>query len=440
MAVEYKCEKCLGSLRYDADTGRLVCDFCGSSFTTDYMEEKMNPTEPPADDDFDSIEEVSEKKTQEESVAKDISSEENIKYESDENHVKMRVSSRKCRSCGADILGDGQTMASFCAFCGNSELSDAVDVETRTPDMILPFKISKEKAMKALMDWGNQGFVTPRDFTSASTAEKITGMYVPFFLFNVKAECDYNGTGEKVYTKRFFGKEWEITEYWRVHRKVRNSYVRIPADASKQMDDSVMDRLEPFDYSDMKDYQKGYMSGFLADSYTIEDKMLAGRIAERVKKYSVEAAESVVSGYSSLHSSTADCCLEWEKAKYVMLPVWILNYKYNDKMYEFAMNGQTGRVVGERPVSSGRVALLAAIVFAIAYIASIIVGVWFTGPFIFLLGLIIAGLISFFVTKGKINNQTTSMEAGRKDYQFGDTIILEKSDKFIRKTRRRIDK
>lgn len=444
MAEEYKCENCLASLRFDAETGKLVCDFCGSSFTTDYMEAKMHPvTKSGEEEDFESIEEVTKADLEAEAAksaeGKDISSEENIKYDQEEESVKMHVVSRKCRSCGADILGDGETMATFCAFCGNSELSDGVDCETRTPDMILPFKVSKEKAQAAFREWGNQGFVTPTDFTSSSTLEKMTGIYVPFFLFNVKTECDYNGKATKVYNKKFLGTEWEITEYYRIRRKIKNSYVRIPADASEKMDDSVMDRLEPFDYSDLDEFKKAYMSGFLADSYTVEDKQLAGRIAGRVKEYSLEAAENTVTGYDSLSKSDVNYSFEWEKAKYVMLPVWILNYKYNGKMYEFAMNGQTGRVVGERPVSSGRAALLAAIVFAIAYVASIIIGVWFTGPFIFLLGLIVAGLISFLVVRTKIKSQTTEMEAGRKDYQSGDTIILEREDKFLRKVRRRVD-
>lgn len=442
MAVEYKCENCMASLRFDAASGKLVCDFCGSSFTTAYMDKKMASNGEMTQEEFDSIEEVAspEDKPSEQEEVKDISSEEKVKYNVQGNVTKIRVASRKCPSCGADILGDGRNMATFCAFCGNSELSDTVSVDARTPDMILPFRITKERAMSELKAWGSKGFVTPRDFTSTSTAEKITGMYVPFFLFDVTTECDFTGVGEKVYTRRFFGREWEITEYWKLRRKVKNSYVRIPADASVNMDDTVMDKLEPFDYADLKDFQMSYMSGFLADNYTVEDSNLAGRIASRVKDYSLDAARDTVQGYSSLSTSTVDYSFEWAKAKYVMLPVWILNYKYNDKMYEFAMNGQTGRVVGERPVSTGRAALLAAIVFAIAYVASIIVGIWFTGPFIFLLGLLIAGLIAFLVTRSKIKNQNTSMAAGRSDYQRGETIILDSSDKFIRKTRRRIDK
>lgn len=424
MAVEYKCENCAASLRFDAQKNMLLCDYCGSEFSVEYVEDKVS-------------------KQQEEKTKKEASDEENWKEDydknSDESFEKMRVKVRTCPSCGGTLLGDENSAATFCTYCGNATLTDAVITDTRVPDYIIPFKKTKEEAQKAFLEWGKKGFITPRDFTSKSTVDKITGLYVPFYLYSCISTCDYFGKAEKVYDEYKFGKKVEITEHYSVARNITAKFKDIPADASEKMNDNTMDLLEPFDFDELEEFKKAYMSGFFADKYSYTDKELVERVAKRVIDYSVEAAEDTINGYTTTSKTGAKTDITWHKTKYAMLPVWILNYNYNGANYEFVMNGQTGRTVGERPSSGWRATLLFLIWFVCSFVVLTIISLFFTFGFAPFIGFFGALIISIFPVISAYHNQKSVMTTSGIDYKFGKTTVNSHSDRFVKKTKRVVD-
>lgn len=133
-------------------------------------------------------------------------------------------------------------------------------------------------------------------------------------------------------------------------RKGKLAFEKIPVDASSKMDDKYMDSIEPFDYNQLEEFSEKYLTGYYADKYDVDIKASEPRANERVKRSTEDKFRSSVKGYESVIADSSRINVKNGKAEYVMFPVWILNKKYKDKIYTFAMNGQTGKLVGELPI------------------------------------------------------------------------------------------
>ena len=361
MATVYKCPNCFMGLRFDAATGKLVCDYCDSTFTVEEVEqaEKMKQT---SDEKAEYIEKGDEMVAAEEMTAED----------------EMAVYTQVCPNCGATIMGDKETAATFCSFCGNPTLNEAVFSKEKKPSRVIPFKQTTEQAQKAYKDWASKGFLTPKDFCSTSTIEKVTGIYVPFWLYDCDARCDYYAEATKVSTRKVAKQNTietiEITEHYDVHRLVECTYNKVPVDASEKMDDAIMDLLEPYDYKGLVDFKMPYLSGFFAEKYGYEAEELKGRVSDRISSYVEQAARDTITGYDGVSKKDSRQMADWKGVEYVMLPVWLLNYKYKGEDYTFAMNGQTGRIVGKRPIDQGKKNRLFFTTFLITFIVCLIIG------------------------------------------------------------------
>ena len=160
--------------------------------------------------------------------------------------------------------------------------------------------------------------------------------------------------------------DYEITEtsHYDVRRAGSIAFEKIPVDASSKMPDDYMDSIEPYDYAELKPFSTAYLPGFLADKYDVSVEDSRERADKRCAGSLVDALENTVSGYSSCNETGRDIHLKRGKVHYALLPVWILHTKWEDKDFLFAMNGQTGKLVGNLPVSTKRVVGLFAAIAA----------------------------------------------------------------------------
>ena len=140
-----------------------------------------------------------------------------------------------------------------------------------------------------------------------------------------------------------------------VKRSGRLAFEKIPVDGSSKMDDAYMDSIEPFDYNQLTEFSENYLAGYYADKYDVDSAASIPRANERVKRSTEERFRQTVHGYESVLTEGSRINIKNGKAEYTMFPVWVLNKKYKDKIYTFAMNGQTGKLVGELPVDKGKV-------------------------------------------------------------------------------------
>lgn len=356
MVKIYKCPGCNADMKFDANTQMLKCEYCDTELTVEAAEKLAEiQTQDSEHSDMDEI--VDE-------------TEENASYgEKDADFIKYR-----CASCGAELLTDEHTAATVCSYCGNPNLiSERIEGE-KTPAMLIPFKIDENKAREIYRNWCRKGVVTPGEFLRQNTIEKINAIYVPFWLYDYNANVKLSANCTKVRRRITGNYEYIYTDHYRVYRDVSAEYVKLPADASEKMPDDIMDKLEPFNYSELQTFAMPYLSGYTAEKYNYTNEELTNRVESRVKSYIVNEGRGTINRYESVNVVGCDVRLLKKSAKYVMLPVWILNFRYKGKEHIFAINGQTGKLVGKRPVSVARCLIAYFLMMLAAFVTCLIGG------------------------------------------------------------------
>jgi predicted RNA-binding Zn-ribbon protein involved in translation (DUF1610 family) len=343
MVITYQCPNCGSSMTYRAEDGKLHCTHCDTVKTVEEMEA-------------------------------DRQEEEGASGESGSDAMQVF----RCPSCGAEILTDEYTMASVCSFCGSPDLiRERMEGEQR-PEWIIPFTISRQEAENRFLKWTHNGFLTPRDFTSRPTLDKITGMYVPFWLYDLRAEARIAADCTNTFVTRFGDRETIHTRHFDVRRDVTAEYLRVPADASKKMDDTLMDQMEPFRYDQLRPFEMPYLSGYQAEKFNFPSEELYGRVRSRAEEYAGSSARETIQGYETVLVRDKQVSVTQERAAYALLPVWMLRYRYLGKDYSFTLNGNTGKVIGELPISRGKMIfwglVIGAAAFAALSLGSILIG------------------------------------------------------------------
>lgn len=259
-----------------------------------------------------------------------------------------------CPSCGAELICDQSTAATACPYCGNPAIVPGQFSGALRPDYILPFRLSKDDAVQALRAHYKGKPFLPRSFTSANHIEQIQGVYVPFWLFDggAEGEVDYKAANSRTYRDD----DYEVTEtdHYDVHRGGSIAFEKIPVDASSKMPDDHMDSIEPFDYTQMQPFSTAYLPGYLADKYDVTVDDSRARADRRSRETLENALRETVTGYGTCVTDRTDIRLHRGKVHYALLPVWMLSTKWNGESFLFAMNGQTGKLVGDLPTDRGR--------------------------------------------------------------------------------------
>ena len=353
--LEYKCPACAGKLEFNTTAGKVKCPFCESEF-----EMSM----------FEQLDE-----------ALDSQVEENLEWQtsstdtwSESDNDGMAVYS--CKSCGAQIVTDATTAASKCPYCDNPIVMMGNLKGDLKPDLIIPFKLDKKAAKAEYTKHLSGKKLLPSVFSNQNHIDEIKGVYVPYWIFDSKAEASmkYNCTTVKTHTEG----DYRVTEtqHYVVVRGGSLEFENIPVDGSKKMDDKLTESLEPFDLSQAVPFQTAYMAGYMADRYDVSAEDDAERVNARVKNSTARTFAESVKGYSSVEIESSSINLKNGTARYALLPVWVLNTSWNGKNYIFAMNGQTGKFVGDLPcdeslkkkITWSTAAVVAVATFAIGFI------------------------------------------------------------------------
>lgn len=295
-------------------------------------------------------------------------------HKAPERGQKMDMKIYHCSTCGAVLETDPTTAATRCAYCGNPTLiEDRVEGRYK-PDLIIPFAISKEKAVEAYENWTGKGPLTPRELRAKTVTDRMTGIYVPFWIydFHTRGRITANTTRTRV-VPRPDGEDI-YTDHFLAVRELGSDFKGIPADASGKMDDATMDKLEPFNMQGVREFAPEYLSGFLADCYDQTEDQVIGRAKKRATNYVISMTMSTIVGYSSVVPLDRQVQITPIACRYALFPVWMMNCTYRGKPFTFVMNGQTGQIVADRPVSGKRMAGISAAVFAGAFAAFLLGG------------------------------------------------------------------
>ena len=326
--LEYKCPCCSGIIEFDSGTQKMKCPYCETTFDPSAlleMDEALNQQKP-------------------DQLQWDTPQEQF----SDAETSGMNVYS--CKSCGGEIIADATTGATHCPFCGNPVVLTSAFSGALKPDIIIPFKLNKEDAKAALKKHMSGKKLLPRLFSKESHLDEIKGVYVPFWLYGADVSADYNFKGTRVRSWRTGDREFTETTYFRLERSGGLSFDNVPVDGSTKMDDAMMESIEPFEMKDAVPFQTAYLSGYYADKYDVDAKQSIDRANTRIKNSTQEAFAATATGYGAITTESSSVRINNGKATYAMYPVWLLTTNYQGKTYQFAMNGQTGKFVGDMPV------------------------------------------------------------------------------------------
>lgn len=331
---DVKCPSCRAPIKFNAKSQKFICDYCRSSFTIDSMK----------------------KKQREENKVDDT------------NYVEY-----KCPDCGAKIIADDQTAATFCLYCGNTAILKNKLSGKFAPSKVMPFKKDKNDAIEAFISLRKGRPFMPSTFNSEKNIEKITGLYVPFWLFEIMNKGDITAKCKKIKNWVVGDTHYTKTSIYDVEKGGNFNYLRVPIDGSTRFNNDIMSTLEPFDYNELVDYDHAYLSGYLAERYDIEPEDVYDEVKERTIKSTEKYLESEISHYSSTQIIKKEIIDNRINTEYVLLPVWMVNVKYKNKYYLFAMNGQSGEFVGNIPIDKGKVVLWSVIIFVITFLLTVLI-------------------------------------------------------------------
>lgn len=334
--LEYKCPCCGAGLTFGVQDQKMTCAYCDTTFDLETVK-AYNATlsEPSEEAQWDTYDESSGNGDWKEGEAEAL---------------QVFI----CPSCGGEIMTDRNTAATFCPYCENpAVLPQRVGKQFR-PDFVIPFQKDKAAAQEAFRNLCKGKFLLPKGYASEQRLEKISGIYVPFWLYScdVKASARYNAS--RIHTWSDSKYIYTRTDHFLLDRSGSASFDKVPVDGSEKMDNDYMEGLEPFDYSQAVDFETAYLSGYLADKYDVSAEQGQTRATERITATAESLLRSTTAGYTGVIANQKSIIPGHASTRYVLLPVWMLNSKYKDKVYTFAMNGQTGKIVGKLPVSTSR--------------------------------------------------------------------------------------
>lgn len=326
---EYKCPCCGGAISFDSDIQKMKCPYCD----TEYEVETLRSY----DDDLNS--EGEESLSWETEPGSDW-------QEGETEGMRIYV----CNSCGGEIIGDETLAATKCPYCDNPVVMKGQFAGALRPDYVIPFKLDKEDAKRGLIRHLTGKRLLPKIFKDKNHIDEIKGIYVPFWLFNADAEADARYRATRVMSWADSNFTYTKTSFYSVTRSGEMGFDRIPVDGSSKMADDLMESIEPFDFTEAVDFQTAYLAGYLADKYDVDAEQSVERANDRARTSTEQALASTVNGYATVIPESVRVRLQNGEAKYALFPVWLLNTTFEGKKYTFAMNGQTGRFVGDLPM------------------------------------------------------------------------------------------
>ena len=392
-SLNYQCPACAGPLHFSGGAGKLVCDYCGSVFDVGQIEAEYSARQAKADESarrqaaqveagnqsaFDAMgaaEGVATALTGQaladaaavsgHAVSGDDAVASFLSRASWNEAEREGLRSFTCSSCGAAITCDATSAVSECPYCGNPAVVPGAFVDDARPDGVIPFKLDKAQATSRLSEYYKGKRFLPKEFAQANRIEHIQGVYVPFWLFD--GSVDGAGTYEcrNVETWRSGDEEVTRTRVFEARREGSMAFAGVPVDGSAKMPDGHMDAIEPFDFGEMQQFSVAYLPGYVAERYDEDAQACAGRAEARMRHSFEHDLRETVVGYSQVDPGHVHASVEMKDSKQVLLPVWVLHTTWQDKDYLFAMNGQTGRFVGDLPVAKAKVAAWFLGIFAV---------------------------------------------------------------------------
>nr|WP_241747182.1 hypothetical protein [Lysinibacillus sphaericus] len=342
-----ECPSCSASIEFNPASGKLTCPYCG------YETEIAAPEK------------------QEEKVAQEME----FAMAEERGNFNWGVEKKTviCKSCAAETIYDALQVADSCPYCGSNQVMEASAKNTLAPNGVCAFEITDKQAGENFQSWIKGKWFTPKAAKESAKPDSFKGVYLPYWTFDTKTSSRYSaryGRHRTVTDKE--GNTRTETDWYSTSGFYQEFIDDHLISATARYDRNMMRKIEPFNLLNNKAYKPEYVSGFLSERYSIglqdgwsqAKREISDHLeAQITSKIRWEHNADVV---SSLHFSTTHDDITY---KYLMLPIWLSSFRYKEKVYRFMVNGQTGRVGGDAPISPLRVTI--AVILSLITIAII---------------------------------------------------------------------
>ncbi len=337
--ISYKCPNCDGELLFHPEGANYKCEYCNSLFSQEELD-AMDPA----------------KGKEEKAGAMDG----NIPEDTVEENKETEGMVYTCASCGAQIVTDATTAATFCYYCHNPVILQGRLSGDFLPDKIIPFKISKEAAKTMFMQFVGRKKFVPKAFFHKKQIDNLTGVYFPYWVYEADMQAAVSGTGQKRRVWRTGDTENIEIRFFQIERQGDVHLDNITTNALSKANGELAEGVLPYDISQAEDFNMGYLSGFLAEKRDMEKTAVMNTSKTQADGAAENLLRNTVSGYSSFQVLNRNFIVNKEDYKYVLFPVWTVTYRGKDgKMYYYSLNGQTGKVCGELPLDMKKLTMAA---------------------------------------------------------------------------------
>lgn len=326
---EFKCPCCDGAITFDSDLQKMKCPYCDTEFEVESLQElgAALQQEQPSDFTWDSQPEG--------------------QWTEDETQGLRTFT---CQFCGGEIIGDLNTAATSCPYCDNPVVMTGQFSGKLRPDLVIPFKLNKDQAKVSLQQHLQKKPLLPKLFKQQNRIESIQGLYVPFWLFDTDVDASIRYKATRVHHWSDSNYNYTRTSFYSLLRQGNIAFDNVPVDGSSKMANDLMESIEPYDMSQGVDFQTAYLAGYLADKFDVEAEVCKTRANQRIQSSTESAFAATTVGYATVLPEHTSINLYGGRVRYALLPAWILTTRWRDKIYTFAMNGQTGKMVGNLPI------------------------------------------------------------------------------------------
>ncbi len=389
--LNYDCPACGGPLKFNPDKQKFTCEYCMSEFDAKTVQEMYAQQEKKVD-----AEEIEEQEAQ--------------SRKSEDGEAVIYT----CPTCGAEVMTSATTAATHCFYCNNPVVLGGRLSGEYTPDKVLPFVLTKDKAIEKFLAMCKKRHFLPKGFASKERFQKISGVYFPYWYVDQEKEAQLTATCKKVRRWRSGNTEYTETSVYKAERAGnviiknvaesalgndddgmlkevqkekmdaksikteadRQKYNALKKQQAKQLGD-MLNGVHPYDVSKMQPFAMSYLSGFTAEKRDLGKEDVKQNIDARMHQYAEQLLRDTISGYDSVNVDYFNEKTELEAWSYGLLPVWITTYNFKDEILPFAINGQTGKTYGKLPLNPAKLAAFSALIAVIAFVLSMLGGMLF---------------------------------------------------------------
>lgn len=346
--ISYKCPNCGGDLRFDPQTQEYKCEYCISQFSQSQLDEH-----------------ISAAGQQEEKKA----------AEQENSGQDGQAVVYTCPSCGAEIVTDETTAASFCYYCHNPVVLQGRLAGEFLPNKVIPFKVTKEEAIEEFLSVLNKKKFIPKAFFAKDQIEKVSGVYFPYWLSEHEVDGSMNAAATNIRVWRVGDIEYTETRYYDVERAGSMHFREMTKNALKKANRQLVEGVQPFPLEACQDFTMGYLSGFQAEKWDISKAELNAEVENEIKGYATTLLRESIHGYATVNPRNTNVQVRDGKWDYVLLPVWTLTYKgKDDTIYYYALNGATKKVFGKLPIDYKKIAAMSGVIFAVVFLLGLLGG------------------------------------------------------------------